>query len=291
MIPTTLNFQPSTRLLTIAKLLEVVKQQHPLIHHLTNYVTARDCANVVLALGGSPVMADDLSEVAEMVSMASALVINLGTLTNRTIPSMFLAGKKANAEKIPVILDPVGAGATSLRTRTAIQYLETVQVQVLRGNFSELKSLLGLKASIRGVESQDETGDRMEIVQLLANRFHCLVAMTGAIDFVTDGTRVAKIANGHSWLTRITGAGCMTSSLIGCFCGVTSEVYQAACAGLLVMGLAGEKAYRTVESYQQGIGSFQIRLMDYIDQMTPQMLLEDSKLEEMLLQDSSRSMH
>ncbi len=263
----------------LAQLLNEIKKQKPLVHHLTNYVTVNDCANIVLALGGSPVMADDAGEVSEMVRLASSLVINIGTLNERTILSMFTAGKSANELGVPVILDPVGAGATSLRTKTAERYLSEIKLAVLRGNMSEIKTLAGASALTRGVDSTDDSNGGQQLAFALAQKNKCVVAITGAQDIITDGTRTALIDNGHPILAHVTGTGCMATSLVGCFCGVTNDHYLAACAGIMVMGLAGEKAQQRI-GHNGGVGAFRMALMDAIFQITPEEITKGGKLTE-----------
>jgi hydroxyethylthiazole kinase len=263
---------------TIAQLLLDVKAKKPLVHHLTNYVTVNDCANIVLALGGSPVMADDEGEVGEMVAHASALVINIGTLNERTIRSMLVAGKRANELGIPVVLDPVGAGATTLRTKTADRILKIVKLAVLRGNMSEIKALAGAAGTTRGVDSTDDSAQGWEIALSMAQKYQCAVAITGARDVITDGTKGGFIDNGHPTLSQVTGTGCMASSLVGCFCGVTKDYYLASCAGVMAMGLAGEKAFKNLGPL--GIGSFRMNLMDAIYQLSPEDFLSGGKLTE-----------
>ncbi len=264
---------------TIAQLLKDVKTKKPLVHHLTNYVTVNDCANIVLALGGSPVMADDAGEVEEMVGIASALVINIGTLNARTIEGMLLAGRKANQLGIPVVIDPVGAGATALRTNTAARLLREVNPAVLRGNMSEIKVVAGIEARTRGVDSVDDGSSGEEVASGLAQSLGCTVAITGVRDVVSDGSRTGLIDNGHPFLARVSGTGCMATSLIGCYAGVTTDYYLAACAGLITMGLAGEEAAAGL-SGSEGIGSFKAKLMDGIDRVRPEDLLRDCKFTE-----------
>lgn len=224
-------------------------------------------------------MADDAGEVEEMVGIASALVINIGTLNARTIEAMFLAGKKANQLGIPVVLDPVGAGATSLRTNTALKLLQEIKLAVLRGNMSEIKVMAGIDARTRGVDSAADSAGGEEIASRLAIRLGCTVAITGVRDIVSDGTRFGLIDNGRPLLAKISGTGCMATSLIGCYAGISADYYLAACAGLITMGLAGEKAADRLNP-AEGVGSFKVKLMDGIDQLTPEDLLRDSKLAE-----------
>ena len=243
--------------------LEVVKEKSPLVHHITNYVTVNDCANIVLALGGSPVMADDIKEVEQMVSFASALVINIGTLNERTIEAMIKAGLKANELNIPVILDPVGVGATELRTETVKRLIDKIKFAVIRGNMSEIKITSGLDVEIKGVDSTASDVGAIEVAQNLAKKLNTVVAITGARDVITDGERICLIDNGHKILSMVTGTGCMSTALIGAYAGGTKNYLVAAVAGIMSMGIAGEKAYESL-SDKDGIGTFRMRLFDNI---------------------------
>lgn len=246
------------------EILEKIKREKPLVHHITNYVTVNDCANVTLALGGSPVMADDPKEVEEMVSIASALVLNIGTLNERTIESFIIAGKKANSLDVPVILDPVGVGATALRNKIVERILKEVKLSVLRGNMSEIKNIFGIEALTRGVDSIDDTLDGgVQIAVDLAKRLECTVVITGAVDIISDGEKVIYIKNGHSLLSRVTGTGCMSSSLIGVCCGTREDSLYGATLGIMIMGIAGEKAHERLKECE-GLGSFKVYLMDEI---------------------------
>jgi hydroxyethylthiazole kinase len=247
----------------IANILLAVKEKKPLVHHITNYLTVNDCANIVLALGGSPVMADDLQEVEDMVGIASSLVINMGTLNSRTIESMIAAGKKANSRGIPVIIDPVGVGATPLRLQTAEMLLREIKPAVIRGNMSEIKVLSGLDVAIKGVDSVADASGGEAIAQSFAKERRCVVAITGKTDIISDGTRLCQIGNGHEMLAQVTGTGCMTTSLVGTYCGATNDYFLGAVAGVMTMGLAGELAQQTLTG-TEGIGSFRIKLFDYI---------------------------
>lgn len=265
---------------TLSSILEKVKKDKPLVHHITNYVTVNDCANIVLAFGGSPVMADDLKEVEEMVSIASALVLNIGTLNERTIESFILAGKKANELGIPVILDPVGVGATALRNSTVEKILKNVKLSVLRGNMSEIKNIFGIEASTRGVDSIDNSLDGgKEIALELARRLNCTVAITGAVDIISDGSKVFYINNGHKMLSNITGTGCMSSSLIGLCCGTGFGSLYGAIAGIMTMAIAGEKAQERLQDCE-GLGSFKIYLMDAISGFSIEDIKERGKVDE-----------
>jgi len=254
-----------------------VKEKSPLIHHITNYVTVNDCANIVLALGGSPVMADELEEVAEMVGFASALVLNIGTLNSRTIESMLVAGLRAKELGVPVILDPVGVGATKLRTRTAEKLIRVLKPEVIRGNMSEIKMLAGLEVVIKGVDSLADEQDSSVIAKRLASELSCVIAITGKTDVVSDGSQVCLLDNGHRILADVTGTGCMTTSLVGTFCGVTNDYFTAAVAGIISMGLAGEIAQASLH-HGEGIGTFRARLLDSIYNLTPETLAREGKI-------------
>jgi hydroxyethylthiazole kinase len=261
----------------IAGNLLAVRNKRPLVHQITNYVTVNDCANVTLAIGGSPVMADDLGEAAEMAALAQALVINIGTLNTRTIASMLTAGKRAKERGIPVILDPVGVGATKLRTDTVRLIIEEVGPTVIRGNMSEIKCLAGWDVEIKGVDSIADERQGELIARKLAKQLACIIAITGKQDVVSDGTRTCLIDNGHEWLARVTGTGCMATALIGAYCGAGQDGYVGTVAGILTMGLAGEIAERSLVP-GDGIGMFKVRLFDAISNLTPEHLSKQGKV-------------
>ena len=262
----------------VSQLVEVVKDKKPLVHHITNYVTVNDCANMVLALGGSPVMADDIAEVEEMVTFASALVINIGTLNERTIQSMLTAGKKANQLGVPVILDPVGVGATTLRTETATKLLKEVRFAIVRGNMSEIKILAGLNVQIKGVDSIAGEENGVEIAKALSAKLGAVVAITGAVDIVAEQDRVCTISNGDRLLADVTGTGCMSTSLIGTYAGVTKDYFLAAIAGITTMGLCGELAKARLTT-EQGIGTFKVNLFDEVSKVSAELILNGGKIE------------
>lgn len=256
----------------LGQLLFAVKERKPLVHHITNYVTVNDCANVVLALGGSPVMADDKRETEDMTALASSLVLNIGTLHSESLVSMILSGIKANELGIPVILDPVGAGATEFRTRAAEEILQKVKISVLRGNMSEIRVLAGMSAKTRGVDSGDSISGGQEIAGALARELGCTAVITGEKDIITDGKSTVIVENGHKMLTGVTGTGCMATSLIGTYCGVSSDYLKAALAGIVTMGLAGEKAFLELNG-SAGIGTFRMKLFDFTSNLTPEDLM------------------
>ena len=214
-----------------AKAADKVRDICPLVHCITNYVTVNDVANCILAIGASPIMADDIAEAADITSISKALVINMGTLNARTVESMVAAGKKANELGVPVVFDPVGAGASNFRNETAKRILENVKISILRGNLSEMSYLAGLEVS---------------------TKYNCVAAITGAVDTITDGKRVARISNGHPYLSKVTGTGCMTTGLVGSFAGACDDMYTAAVTGIASMGIAGEFAYENAGEIGSG---------------------------------------
>ncbi|MCM0647764.1 hydroxyethylthiazole kinase [Clostridium swellfunianum] len=271
----------------ISKLLYKLREKKPLVHHLTNYVTVNDCANITLAIGGSPVMADDINEVRDMVSLASSLVINIGTLNSRTVEAMLEAGKRANELGVPVVLDPVGAGATSYRTETAKRIMNEIKLSVIRGNLSEIKTLYGIEAQTRGVDSSETFEGKdggLEAVKKLAKdfalRLNTIIAITGAIDIITDGTILYSVENGHETMSKITGTGCMCTSLIGSYLGAGEDKLLAALSGVVSMGIAGEIAYESLNKKDEGTGTLKVKLIDAIFNLCEENLCKRSKINE-----------
>ncbi len=261
----------------IIALYSTIRKINPLVHHITNVVTVNDCANVTLAVGASPVMATSIKEVEEMVQLANALVINIGTIQADGFKAMVLAAKTANKEKIPVILDPVGVGATSFRKEKAKELLQQVDVAVIRGNASEIDSLIGGASKTRGVDEGDITLTRKELAVKAANLFSCVVVVSGKVDTVSNGKETIQIENGDIWLKSITGTGCMTASLIGCFVGTTDNHFLASIAGMSLMSLAGERAKGNLQE-GEGIGMYKVRLMDEIFNMNGDTWKEEVRL-------------
>ena len=256
-------------------MIERIHQERPLIHNITNMVAMNDSANIILAVGGLPVMAHAQEEVGEMVKAAGALVLNIGTLTPEQIESMIIAGKVANSLKIPVILDPVGAGATNLRTESALRLQEKIKINIVRGNFAEISILAGLKGNIKGVESIGTEKNSAEIACSLARKYNQVAIITGKQDVVTDGKTVIEIDNGSPMLGTITATGCMVTSLIATFAAVDDEDYLLASTGALVcFGLAGERA--AVKA--QGPGSFKVNLFDEIYNLNEKIICEGLKV-------------
>ena len=257
-----------------------VRAKCPLIHNITNYVTVNDCANAVLAIGASPMMADDIAEAADITSISSALVLNIGTLNRRTVESMIASGKRANGQGIPVVFDPVGAGASALRSETTRRILNEVHITILRGNLSEISFCAGLEASTKGVDSSeaDAGNDAPSVAMTAAKRFGCTVAVTGAVDVITDGTRMVSIRNGHPMLSKVTGTGCMTSALVGSFAGAVSDPLIAAAGGVVCMGVAGDIAFE--QAGAQGTGSFHMAVIDALSRLDSVILSERAKADE-----------
>lgn len=238
--------------------LTALREKRSLVHNITNFVVMNWTANILLAMGASPVMAHAQEEVEEMASIAGALVLNIGTLTPYWIESMLKAGKKANELGVPVILDPVGSGATRLRTGSAQRILDEVSVTVIRGNASELLSLAKAGSTTKGVDSLHSVEEAAEAARILAKELQATVAITGKVDLVTEGERIYRIFNGHQLMGSVTGTGCAATAIIGAFLAVDADPVSATATALAYFGLAGEKA----GAYAQAPGSFQIALLD-----------------------------
>ena len=238
------------------EVLRKLGKERPLVHHITNYVTVNLVANATLCTGALPVMAYAHEEVEEMASLASVLVLNIGTLDPGQIESMILAGSKANERSIPVILDPVGAGATTLRTRTAERLLSDLDISVVCGNAGEVATLAGLSAEVRGVESL--SGDAKEAATQAANVLGVTVAATGETDYVSDGRRTLAVENGHNLMGRVVGLGCASTATVGCFAAVGGGDPETVAEALAFFGRAGELAAEGAE----GPGTFEPRLLD-----------------------------
>jgi len=241
-----------------------VREVSPLVHQITNFVVMNDTANLTLAVGALPVMAHAREEVADMVAAAGALVINPGTLEPDWVEAMILAGRRANALGVPVVFDPVGVGATPYRNETGARILREVQVAVIRGNSGEVGALAGAGGEVRGVESVAGVADPARVARELAARTGAVVAITGARDHVSDGTRVLGVDNGHPLMRAVTGTGCMATAMIGAFLGALEDRsrpsgrLEATAAALACYGLAGEMA----AARARGPGSFRVELMD-----------------------------
>ena len=236
--------------------LRKIAEERPLVHHLTNYVSVSLVANTTLLTGALPVMAHAHEEVEEMVGLASALVVNIGTLDPPFIEAVLLAGKRANQEGTPVILDPVGAGATSFRTKTAERLLSELSIAAVCGNAGEIATLAGLAAEVRGVESL--AGDAREAAARAAEALGVTVAATGETDYVSDGERILAVSNGHPLMGRVVGSGCAATAVVGCFAAVGGGEAETVAHALAYFGRAGEVA---AEGAGDG-GTFEPQLLD-----------------------------
>ncbi len=244
----------------IYKSIESIRQKAPIVHNITNYVVMNNTANALLAIGASPVMAHAPEEVEEMVNIASALVINIGTLSERWISSMFKAAAQAGENGIPVIFDPVGAGATSYRTQTAKELIEKQRPTIIRGNASEIMALYDDKTKTKGVDSAALSDDAIVTAQKLSETYNCVVCVSGATDYIVEGKQIIKVNNGHPLMTRVTGLGCTASALCGAFAAGEKSFLTATAQAMAVMGIAGEMA----AGKAAGPGSLQMHFLDYL---------------------------
>ena len=247
-------------------MIDEVRRKKPLVHHITNYVTVNECANITLNMGALPVMAHAPEEVEEMVSMSGALVLNIGTLSKEQILAMILAGKKAASLDIPVVLDPVGAGATRMRTESCLKIMKELPLSAIKGNAAEISILAGLEAQISGVESIGVALDMKEVAQRLAAEKGYVVAVSGVQDIVTDGKETWLIDNGHSYMGEFVGTGCMAASVLGVFLALKDNPLESAVAGLASFEIAAEIA--SARNDVQGPGTFYPALMDEARKLT-----------------------
>jgi hydroxyethylthiazole kinase len=258
--------------------LQALRERKPLVHQITNYVVMNETANATLALGALPVMAHAPQEVEEMAGLASALVLNIGTLSEHWVEAMLLAGRAAGARGIPVVLDPVGAGATAYRTETARRLLDAVPVTVLRGNAGEVATLVGAEAEVRGVESITAGIEPAELSREAARRLGLVASVTGPVDHVSDGERVLAVANGDALLAAVTGTGCISSALTGCFLAAKPGApLEAAAEALSALGVAAEDAAADAP----GPGTFHVRLYDALYALDPDTLDGRARIEEL----------
>lgn len=242
------------------ELLEKVRKEKPLVHHITNWVTIYDCANIVKSLGASPVMAHAKEEVADMASLASALVLNIGTLTTEIIESMKLAAASANKKGIPVVLDVCGAGATRFRDEKVKELLTEVKINIIKGNASEIARVAGMEVKTKGVDSGKVDADIQGMARDLAAKKSCTVVVTGKEDIIANGDAVYKVSNGSDMMGKIVGTGCMASSVIGTFAAVEKDLARASAAALVCFGIGAEIA----SGISTGTGSFKEDLFDCV---------------------------
>ncbi len=243
--------------------LQAVREQAPLVHSITNFVVMNYNANALLAVGASPVMAHAEEEVQDMAGIAQALVLNIGTLEPAWVRAMQLALRTARSRGIPVVLDPVGAGATPYRNRALAELLQAGAPTVIRGNGSEIMSVAGLSAATRGVDSAASSNEALAAAFALANEQQAVVCVSGADDHIVDvGRRWATLSNGHPWMTRVTGGGCSASALVAAFAAVQSDPWRATTAAMACLGVVGELAVERVQAAHGGVGRLQIELLD-----------------------------
>lgn len=270
----------------LGETLRNIAKKGPVVHNITNYVTVNDCANIIIAAKASPIMSDDVGEVEEITAICGALNINIGTLNANTIPSMFAAGKKSNELGHPVLLDPVGAGASKLRTETAKELIEKVKFAVIRGNMSEIKVLATGTGAARGVDvSKDDVVDEdgistaVKFAAEFSKETGSVIAITGATDIVTDGEKVYLIKNGHPMMANITGSGCMLSAMTAAYIAANPDnILEATAAAVCAMGICGERAVKRM-SECDGNSSFRNYLIDAVYNLTPETLDSESKFE------------
>lgn len=275
----------------IPELLKEVKSKNPLTHCITNFVTVNDCANAVLAIGASPIMSEDIEEVAEVVSIADALVINIGKLSHEQVEAMKISSAQANKINTPVILDPVGVGISQLRNKVTLEIIENYKLAAIRGNITEIKTIAKLTGIIsesntaKGVDvsesdiiTQDNLNENADVISKLAAKLDTVILASGPIDILSDGETTIAIDNGDEMMPYITGSGCMLSSIVGSCIGATNPLEGTMLAALL-MTIAGEKARSKVDSENTGTGSFRAYLIDYLYKLDGQTLINKSNIE------------
>lgn len=254
-------------------ILKRIRLSKPIVHHITNFVTINDCANITTALGASPVMAYNKDEVTEITALSNSLVLNLGTPDSSRFDSVTLSGKTANQLNIPVIVDPVGIGATLLRKNGIKQLFDEVSPTVIKGNASEIKTLTGLVISKNKVIDSEETLDTANIdtIKSFANGMNTVVAVTGKVDVITNGTCLVKINRGTEMFTYISGAGCITTSVIGAFCAVEKDTFLATACAIYAINICGEKAAKDC----QGPADFKIKLINALYALHSEEIMEE----------------
>jgi hydroxyethylthiazole kinase len=260
----------------VKEVLNNIRDKSPLVHNITNYVVMNSTANALLAIGASPVMAHAIEEVEDMVLIASSLVINMGTLSDKWVDSMLLAVKKAKEINTPFVFDPVGVGASKYRTQTALKIIETATPNVIRGNASEIMALAQLTNSTKGVDSTMQTEDAVVGAIKLSKKLNNTVVVSGAIDYIVTGDAVSKISNGSPLMAKVTGMGCISTSIIGACIAVEPDVHLASTTAMAMMGVAGDMAAKLSE----GPGSFQVNFMDSLYLISGEIIEKEIKLDE-----------
>ena len=270
--------------------LNLIREKNPLTHCITNSVTINDCANAVLAIGGSPFMAEDAEELEEVVTIADALVINIGKLSKEQINSMKVSAEVANRTNTPIVLDPVGVGVTELRNRTTLDLINNYKMAAIRGNISEIKAIAkltgvidennaakGVDVNIDDIITKENLNSNGEIIRELAEKLDTTILASGPIDILSDGTTTIAIDNGDDMMPLITGSGCMLSSIVGSCVGGSGPL-EGSLLAILAMNLAGEKARAKVEENDEGTGSFRTYLIDYLYKTNAESLINESNI-------------
>jgi len=260
----------------IFKSVEDIRAASPLIHNITNYVVMNNTANGLLAIGASPVMIHAEEEVEDIAAIAAALVINIGTMSAPWVRGMFKAFAKAVSKGVPVVIDPVGAGATPYRTRTIRELINSGRPSIIRGNASEIMALTDDRLKTKGVDSTAASAEALHAAKHISEKHHCCVCVSGAVDYIIDGARMWKIANGHPLMTKVTGLGCTASALCGAFAAVEKDAAAAAAKAMSVMGIAGEMA----AAMSAGPGSLQMNFLDILFRLNESDIAGHLKIEE-----------
>ncbi|MGO5051156.1 hydroxyethylthiazole kinase [Lachnospiraceae bacterium LCP25S3_G4] len=269
----------------IDAMLKSIKQERPVVHCITNFVTVNDCANVILACGGSPTMAHHEGEVAEITTQSDALVLNMGTVDD--CEAMVIAGVKSNELRHPVIFDPVGVGASTLRANFFENILQKVHLDVIRGNVSEIKKIATGHSDMQGVDAsatdqitEENIKEVAKMAKELSTRLNTIIIVSGPIDVVTNGDVTYLVRNGHEMMSQVTGTGCMSTALIGACCGANAEhLLEAALLGTVIMGISGEVAYRTTQAQCGGTMTFRTQLIDCISMLDESIVKGEMKVE------------
>ena len=275
----------------IPNLLNEVKTKNPLTHCITNFVTVNDCANAILAIGGSPIMSEDTEEVSEVVSIADALVINIGKLNQEQVESMKVSSNQANKINTPIILDPVGVGISNLRNRVTLELIENYKLAAIRGNITEIKTIAKLTGIIsqsntakcvdvsnEDIITKDNLNTNAKIISKLASKLNTVILASGPIDILSNGETTIAINNGDEMMPQITGSGCMLSSIVGSCIGATNP-FEGTLLAALLMTIAGEHARAQVDNENSGTGSFRTYLIDYLYKLDSETLINESNIE------------
>lgn len=246
------------------EVIKKVKSENPLVHNITNFVVMNFTANALLAIGASPVMAHAKEEVEEMVSISKALVINIGTLSENWVEAMKIAIKRANELSIPVVLDPVGSGATNYRTNVVKEFLSLYKINVIRGNASEIMSIFNSTFSTKGVDSTIDSSEVVISASEISNKYSCVICISGKDDYVIKDKKVIKLSNGNIMMTKITGMGCVATAIIGACIAVEKDFLLATASATALMGVAGEIAYES----SNGPASMKVKFIDELYNMS-----------------------